>query len=199
MQGNSQVVDFIQEFVLGYYFLKVNEHKSMTNVVISSTSPVQRPSRNTCDSLSYSCQSRVKIKTPENNSANFIGSVPAIGFDYVAGPLWSIVCSDTKYGTVPGKLTKDKIASFPWGGKEHSCLKWEPIFGELVFSTAPLPEDCNARGFQSNDNRYYYNILYISEHGMIPGKALKDLSFVCFGFGGKEYCNNKTRNYYIIC
>ena len=121
----------------------------------------------------------------------------AMGFQYDSGPAFAILCKGTPYGTVPGKLDGAGGAYYPWGWQEHKCESWEQVHGILYSNKVSLPENCEPKGFQTNDNNKYYNAVVQSDKGLIPGKASQDLKFAWYSWGGKE--TPVTDNFYVIC
>ena len=110
---------------------------------------------------------------------------------------WPILCENTAKGNVPGKLDDKGGAYYPWGGKEHVCGEWKPIRGALVSSTNEIPENCDVRGFQTNDNRKYYNAVIKTDQGLIPGKAAWNLSMAWYSWGGLEIYVRE--DFFVIC
>ena len=133
--------------------------------------------------------------TPETLKTDL--KIAATGFQYDSGAAWSILCLETPYGEVPGKLDNAGGAYYPWGGKEHKCEKYKAISGKLVHNTDELPKDCEPQGFQTNDDAEYYNAVVSSEDGMVPGKAKEDLSYAWYSYGGVEKW--VTDEFYVVC
>ena len=188
----------ITTFMMNYINIETNYNPSISHLIPGAfysqdhfTSPF------VCSNLLYSCTSRAKATIVNEDSSNYISSKPAVGFDYTNGPLWSIMCIGTPYGNVAGKLTKDKRAFYSWGASELECDHYEVKFGELVYHSAPIPDDCKPSVFQLNDKEYYYHVVVNSKYGMIPGKGQQDGKAAWYSFGGKEF--RVTRNFYIIC
>ena len=131
------------------------------------------------------------------SSPNYKDGVPAIGFQYDSGAAWAVVCTNTPYGRVPGKMDGRGGVYFPWGWKEHRCNSWDLVHGVLIHHSMPLPANCNPRGHQNNDNADYYNAVIDGPDGMIPGKASADLRTAWYSYGGRETPVNS--GFYIIC
>ena len=143
------------------------------------------------------CIARQTVSKGNLNTSDFQHGKPAMGFQYDNGAKWAVVCTDTAYGSVPGKLTVGEKASFPWGGKEHDCPNRIVVYGELVSNKEAIPCGCDPLGHQTNDGRDYYNAIIPSQHGMVPGKARKDRTWAWYGWGNKEHAVQD--NFYIIC
>ena len=128
-----------------------------------------------------------------------INGIHAVGYQYDSGAAWSIICKNTPHGTVPGKRDGRGGTYYPWGWKEHPCKDWELVSGMLIHESQPLPADCEARGFQSDDNSPYYNSVVVSNHGMVPGKAKLsgNKKSAWYSWGGKEH--PVSANFYIVC
>ena len=139
--------------------------------------------------------------TPTSNQAQSETSKTtlknAMGFQYDSGPAFAILCKGTPYGTVPGKLDGAGGAYYPWGWQEHKCDSWEQVHGVLYTNKATLPDNCQPKGFQTNDNNKYFNAVIQSDKGFIPGKASEDLKWAWYSWGGKE--TPVTDNFYVIC
>ena len=138
-------------------------------------------------------------KSEGHDTTGLYKGVRAVGFQYDSGAAWAIVCTKTPYGTVPGKLDGAGGAYYPWGWKEHRCVDWDTIHGELVFFKHELPENCKPKAHQTNDDSDYYNAVVVSDHGMIPGKAKisGDLKTAWYSWGGQEFPVND--NFYFVC
>ena len=110
---------------------------------------------------------------------------------------WPILCENTPKGNVPGKLDDNGGAYYPWGGVEHRCGEWKAVRGSLVSKDNSLPDNCEPKGFQTNDNNKYYNAVLWLDDGLIPGKAALDLSMAWYSWGGKEiYVRD---DFFVIC
>ena len=127
-----------------------------------------------------------------------IYGINAIGYEYNVGLMWAVLCNDTEHGSVPGKKVKKSWNGlYTWGGEEYPCNDYDLINGMLVHQKTPLPEGCQPKGFQPNDNGAYFNAVVDSEYGMIPGKANADRSMAWFGHDGHEHWVRD--NFYVIC
>ena len=157
----------------------------------------QNQSQVKCNNKTFKCSSKKYNPFSDWKSRNFVMGKPAIGFGYDIGSLWAIVCKRTANGDVPGKRDKHGKVTYPWGGLEYSCYQWVAVFGQLIHCTAPFPDYCLNRGFQTNDQNQYYNAVIVSSHGMIPGKANHSLTAAWYGWEGKEYMVND--HFYVIC
>ena len=133
----------------------------------------------------------------QNIPRKSVKDVSGIGFQYDSGAAWSVICLNTQYGDIPGKRDNRGGVYFPWGGKEYRCDDWIANHGQLFFHTSPLPCDCKPHGYQTNDGNKYFNSVVVSKHGMIPGKALLDLSMAWYSYAGAEVFVRE--NFYIIC
>ena len=152
---------------------------------------------NMCKNSRYSCPSKTPIEFDEDRHHNFVRSVPAIGFQYDTGAAWAIICTDSRYGMIPGKLDNKHDAYFSFDGHEIACKDWVPIHGELVYYQSPLPQNCTTKGYQDRNGEKYYSAVIMSENGMIPGKANENLSMAWYSFDMKEFSVRK--NFYVIC
>ena len=144
------------------------------------------------------CGERGKLEFNQPNNKNYQKRLPALGYDYETGPEWPILCKNTKWGTVAGRYSKKKKARFGWGLKNHRCREFSIVYGELVHRKAVLPSHCSPQAYQTNDKNWYYNIIVVTENGMIPGKAQENLRHAWYSNGKKELAI-KHDNYYIVC
>ena len=110
---------------------------------------------------------------------------------------WPILCKNTSRGNVPGKLDDNGGAYYPFGGEEHRCTKFKALRGSLASKDNSLPDDCEPKGFQTNDNNKYYNAIIQLDDGLIPGKAAFDLSKAWYSWDGDEI--KVTEDFYILC
>ena len=144
------------------------------------------------------CAERAPLKYKRKKSQYFKKSKPAMGYIHNEGPMWPIVCKNTKWGSVAGFYSKKKGARMTWGGKVHPCKQFAVVYGELVHRRALLPSHCSPRARQSNDKQYYYNIMVFTRYGFIPGKALENFKEGWYHEGNREI-GFRHDDYYIVC
>ena len=121
----------------------------------------------------------------------------ATGFQYDSGAAWAILCKDTPWGNIPGKLDNRKGAYYSWGGVEKECSSYDIVNGVLVYYTEPLPDCCAPRGYQTNDRQNYYNAVIVSNDGNVPGKADSSRTNAWYPYDTHEH--HVTAGFYIIC
>ena len=146
----------------------------------------------------YQCGERGPLKYKRKRGSKFKKKRPALGYSYSEGPQWPILCKNTKWGTVAGRYNRKSGATYEWGHKEHKCKQYSVVYGELVHAKATLPSNCFPRALQSNDKNYYYNVIFVNQHGMIPGKASENLRKGWYSHKNKAY-QSKDGDFYIVC
>ena len=146
----------------------------------------------------YKCNDRPKLKYKKPLSPYFRRRNPALGFSYKFGPEWPVLCKNTPKGSVPGKYNKKGGAKYSFGGRTFQCQEFSHMYGELVHIRSRLPHSCVPQGYQTNDKRPYYHAVFMTKHGMIPGKASTNLSEGWYPFQNKEF-SIKDKDFYIIC
>ena len=143
------------------------------------------------------CLNRNVLTTGNLDMSDYQHGAPAMGFQYDSGAMWSVICLNTPYGSVPGKMNLNGQAWFAWGGKEHNCSNKQVMYGELISNKDDIPCNCKPKAHQTNDNMNYYNALIPSKHGMVPGKARADRLWAWYGWGLREHAVQD--NFYIVC
>lgn len=120
---------------------------------------------------------------------------PALGYSLEQGPLWSIVCLTKDWGRIPGKLDLSGHAFFTYDYSIYYCEKFFKVNGKLIWNNKTIPEKCTARGKQNDNSQPLYNVIAVTQHGNIPGKASSALEAI-FSVNAIRY---STENFYWIC
>ena len=111
----------------------------------------------------------------------WLNSVEAVGHAKGNGPLWSVICENTPYGDIPGRVDSQGNAYYTWDGHETRCLKLSgPINGDLYWFDEKLPSDCKLRGHETDSKTDFYAALIHTKYGSLPGKAMKDLKMAWY-------------------
>ena len=120
---------------------------------------------------------------------------PAMGYDLKHGPLWNIVCITKTFGRIPGKLDVQHRGFFTYQYDVYNCERFFKVNGILRWNTGEIPEDCVARGKQTDNSKPLYNVVAVTQYGNIPGKARSPVHAI-FSHEGIR-CTSKS--FYWLC
>ena len=120
---------------------------------------------------------------------------PALGFDLKHGPNWNIVCLTKDWGRIPGKLNVDGKAYFTYEYLVYHCDVFFKVNGIMIWNEGKIPENCVAKGKQSDNNQALHNVLTVSQYGNIPGKA-GSTAFAVYSHEGVRFTSKK---FYWVC
>ena len=169
----------------------------LTSVLAQTGSESVKSVKQTKEVAVYQCGDRAPLKY-KKGGRYLKKKRPALGYSHSEGAQWVALCKNTPKGTVPGRYSKKGKATYEWGHKEHKCKQFSIVYGELVHARSVLPSNCAPRGYQKNDKNYYYNAVFVTKHGMIPGKASENLKNGWYSHQGK-YGKVTDGDFYIVC